>query len=164
MSEFLSSHELINLEEELRAANQALYVYKNSKDGLSKSFKALSLRSGWAIYLWDSEQGLMNLKSSEPPAPKTRLFNEAIKFALARRHFSVFVFPINDKESWLEAKLYFTANSNDFAGVVKCLFILAKDKEHPFLTKSGKLVKLNMGLDGNYVLRNGSWISANDLP
>lgn len=164
MSEFLSSHELLNLEEELRAADQALYVHKNSKDGLAKSFKALSLRTGWAIYLWANEQGLLNLKSSEPPAPKTSSFNEAIKFAIARKHFSVFVFPINDKESWLEAKLYFTKNSNQFGGVVKFLFILPKDKEHPFLLKSGKLVKLNMGLDGNYVLRNGSWISANDLP
>lgn len=164
MSEFFSSHELLNLEEELRAANQAVYVHKNSKDGLAKSFKALSLRTGWAIYLWASEQGLMNLKSSEPPAPKTSSFTEAIKFALARKHFSVFIFPINDKESWLEAKLYFSNFPSQFDGVVKCLFILSKDKEHPFLLKSGKLVKLNMGLDGNFVLRNGSWISANDLP
>ncbi|TDR16298.1 hypothetical protein [Marinicella litoralis] len=164
MSEFLSSHELINLEEELRAADQALYVNKNSKEGLAKSFKALSLRTGWAIYLWDNDQGLMNLKSSEPPAPKTKSFNEAIKFALARKHFSVFIFPINDKDSWLEAKVYFTSNPDKFDGVVKCLFILANDKEHPFLLKSGKLVKLNMGLDGNFVLRDGSWISANDIP
>jgi len=164
MSEFLSSHELINLEEELRTSDQALYVYKSSNDGLAKSFKALSLRTGWAVYLWVSGQGMMNLKSSEPPAPKTSSFNEAIKFALARKHFSVFVFPINDKESWLEAKVYFTNNRDQFSGVVKCLFILPKDKEHPFLMKSGKLVKLNIGLDGNFVLRNGSWINANDLP
>ena len=164
MSEFLSSHELVNLEEELRSTEQALYVHKNNKDGLAKSFKSLSLRTGWAIYLWVNGEGLLNLKSSEPPAPKTKLFNEAIKFASARKHFSVFVFPINDKDVWLDAKLYLTRNPPQFDGVVKSLFILPNDKEHPYLLKYGKAVKLNMGLDGNYVLRNGAWVSANDLP
>jgi hypothetical protein len=164
MSEFLSSHELLNLEEELRVSNQALYVKKQSSEGLAKSFKSLSLRTGWAIYLWVNGQGLMNLKSSEPPAPKTDKFNEAIKFALARKHFSVFIFPINDKESWLDAKMYFSGAPASFDGAVKCLFILPREKEHPYLTQKGRMIELNMGLDGNFVLRNGAWVSANDLP
>lgn len=164
MSEFLSSHELLNLEEELRVANEALYVHKNSSEGLAQTFKSLSLRTGWATYLWVNGEGVLNLKNSEPPAPKTNSFNEAIKFALARKHFSVFVFPINDKESWLDAKLYFAKANEEFNGVVKFLFIVAKDKTCSFLEKKSHLVKLNMGLDGNFVLRDGQWVNANDLP
>ena len=164
MSEFLSSHELLNLEEELRVANQLLYVEKKSNEGLAKSFKSLSLRTGWATYLWAEGEGLMNLKSSEPPSPKTDQFNQAIKFALARKHFSVFVFPINTKQAWLEAKLFFSMTDVNFNGVVKCLFILPVGTEHPFFLKHGKAIQLNMGLDGNYVLRDGQWVSANELP
>lgn len=164
MSEFLSSHELLNLEDELRAAGQALYVHKNSNEGLSKSLKSLSLRTGWATYMWLDGEGLMNLKSSEPPAPKTKEFKEAIKFAFERKHFSVFIFPINSKESWLEAKLYFTKHTPDFSGVVKFMFILPKEKSHQYFDNHGKVIEFNMGLDGNYVLRDGNWISANDLP
>ncbi len=164
MSEFLSSHELLNLEDELRSADQALYVHKNSTVGISKSLKLLSLRTGWATYLWLEGEGLMNLKSSEPPAPKTKEFKEAIKFALERKHFSAFIFPINTKDSWLEAKLYFTKRSPDFSGVVKLMFILPQDKTHQYFDKHAKIISFNMGLDGNYVLRDGKWISANDLP
>lgn len=164
MSEFLSSHELLNLEEELREAQQALYVQKNLSEGLARSFKSLSLRTGWAIYLWSAGEGLLNLKSSEPPAPKTSSFKEAVKFAMARKHFSVFVFPINEKDAWLEAKMYFSTFPSGLDGVVKFLFILPADKQHPFLDKQGKAVELNMGLDGNFVLRDGKWVSANDLP
>ncbi len=164
MSEFLSSHELLNLEDELRVAEQALYVHKNSTDGLAQSLKSLSLRTGWATYLWEDGKGLMNLKSSEPPPPKTRVFKEAIKFAQDRKHFSVFIFPVNHKDSWLEAKLYFSKNNPDMGGVVKFLFILPKGETHKFFQSAGKIIDFNMGLDGNYVLRDGKWISANDLP
>jgi hypothetical protein len=164
MSEFLSSHELLNLEEELRVASQLLYVEKKSNEGVARSFKSLSLRTGWATYLWVEGEGLMNLKSSEPPSPKTDQFNQAIKFALARKHFSVFVFPINTKDAWLQAKLFFSTNDVSFSGAVKCLFILPVGKEHPFFIKHGKAIQLNMGLDGNYVLRDGQWVSANELP
>lgn len=164
MSEFLSSHELLNLEDELRASEQALYVRKNSNEGLPQSLKSLSLRTGWASYLWLEDEGLKNLKSSEPPAPKTKDFKEAIKFALERKHFSVFVFPINSKESWLEAKLYFSKHTPNFKSVVKFMFILPKGKSHLYFEKHGKAINFNMGLDGNYVLRDGKWISANDLP
>ncbi|WP_223788999.1 hypothetical protein [Marinicella meishanensis] len=164
MSEFLSSHELLNLEDELRTASQALYVHKNSVEGLPKSLKSLSLRTGWATYLWVKEQGLMNLKSSEPPPPKTRDFSAAVKFASDRKHFSVFIFPINDKDTWLEAKLFFSRNTPDFSGAVKFLFILPKGSSHQFFAIHGKIIDFNMGLDGNYVLRDGKWISANELP
>ena len=164
MSEFLSSHELLNLEDELRASDQALYVRKSSNEGLPISLKALSLRTGWASYLWLEGEGVKNLKSSEPPAPKTKEFKEAIKFALERKHFSVFVFPINSKESWLEAKLYFSKYTPNFKSVVKFMFVLPKDKTHLYFEKHGKAISFNMGLDGNYVLRDGKWVSANDLP
>lgn len=164
MSEFLSSQELLNLEEELRQTKQAVYVQKNSNEGLTQSLKSLSLRTGWATYLWLEDQGLMNLKSSEPPAPKTKEFKEAIKFALDRKHFSVFVFPINSKNSWLEAKLYLSKNIPEVIGVVKLMFILPKDKTHQYFEKHAKIITFNMGLDGNYVLRDSKWISANDLP
>ena len=164
MSEFLSSHELINLEDELRAATQALYVRRKSNEGLSESLKLLSLRTGWATYMWVDGEGLVNLKSSEPPAPKTREFKEAIRFALERKHFSAFFFTINSKESWLEAKLYFAKHSPDFSGVVKFVFLLPTEKTHRYFDLHGKLIEFNMGLDGNYVLRDGKWISVNDLP
>lgn len=164
MSEFLSSQELLNLEEELRQTKQAVYVQKNSNEGLTQSLKSLSLRTGWATYLWLEERGLMNLKSSEPPAPKTKEFKEAIKFALDRKHFSVFVFPINSKNSWLEAKLYLSKNVPEVLGVVKLMFILPKGKTHQYFEKYAKIITFNMGLDGNYVLRDSKWISANDLP
>ncbi len=164
MREFLSSHELLNLEDELRAANQPLYVHKNSNEGLDKSIKSLSLRTGWACYLWTDGEGLQNLKSTEPPAPKTSEFKEAIKFAQERKHFSVFIFPINAKNSWLESKLYFSSHTPQLHGVAKFMFILPKEKSHKFFTDFGKIVTFNMGLDGNYVLRDGKWISANDLP
>lgn len=164
MSEFLSSHELLNLEEELRAADGALYVYKNSTEGLMQSFKSLSLRTGWAIYLWSNGEGLLNLKSSEPAAPKTAVFKEAINFALARKHFSVFVFPVNDKDAWLEAKAFFSLATDEFNGVVKCLFILSRGNHHHFFDNRAKEIQFNLGLDGNYVLRDGKWVNVSDLP
>ncbi|MCX7555024.1 hypothetical protein OS175_14200 [Marinicella sp. S1101] len=164
MSEFLSSHELLNLEDELRSANQPLYVHKNSNDGLDKSIKSLSLRTGWACYLWTDGLGLQNLKSTEPPAPKTGEFKEAIRFALERKHFSVFVFPINGKDAWLDAKLFFSRHTPELNGVVKFMFILPKEKNHKYFMDFGKIVTFNMGLDGNFVLRDGQWVSANDLP
>lgn len=164
MSEFLSGHELLNLEDELRSANQILYVKKNSNEGLLQTLKSLSLRTGWATYLWLDGQGLSNIKSSEPAAPKTKEFKEAVKFALERKHFSVFVFPINSKDSWLEAKLYFSKHTPDFTGVVKFMFVLPKEKSHPYFDKHAKAIEFNMGLDGNFVLRDAKWISANDLP
>ena len=163
MSEFLSSHELLNLEDEIRTASQALYVRKNSNDGLQASLKSLSLRTGWAVYMWVKGEGIMNIKSSEPPPPKTKEFKEAIRFAYERKHFSVFIFPINDKDSWLEAKLFLPKIEGDFDGVIKFLFILPKEKSHPFFDKKGKLIEFNLGLDGNFVLRDGKWISANDI-
>ena len=51
----------------------------------------------------------------------------------------------------------------DFDGVIKFLFILPKEKSHPFFDKKGKLIEFNLGLDGNFVLRDGKWISANDI-
>ncbi len=164
MEEFLSSHELLNLEEELRAANSALYVYKNSNDGLVQSFKSLSLRTGWAIYLWENNAGLLNLKSSEPAAPKTGSFKEAIKFAMARKHFSVFVFPINDKDAWIQAKVFFSMVGNELDGAVKFLFILSRGQKHHFFETRAQEVKFNLGLDGNYVLRDGNWVSISELP
>lgn len=164
MREFLSSHELLNLEDELRAASQPLYVHKNSNEGLTKSIKSLSLRTGWACYLWTDGEGLYNLKSTEPPAPKTKEFKAAIKFAQERKHFSIFVFPINEKNAWLQAKLYFSERNPELKGVAKFMFILPKDTIHSYFTHFGSQVVFNMGLDGNYVLRDGNWISANDLP
>lgn len=164
MGEFLSSHELLNLEEELRSANSALYVYKNNNDGLMQSFKALSLRTGWAIYLWENGEGLLNLKSSEPTAPKTGTFKEAIKFALARKHFSVFVFPINEQVAWSQANMFFSMINDEFNGAVKFLFILARGQRHNFFETKAKEVEFNLGLDGNYVLRDGKWVNISDLP
>lgn len=164
MKEFLSSHELLNLEDELRTATRALYVHKSNNEGLEKSIKTLSLRTGWACYLWDDEVGLKNLKSTEPPAPKTKEFKAAVKFAQERKHFSIFIFPINNKESWLEAKLYFSRNKPEVQGVVKFMYILPPEKSHNYFRDFGELVSFNMGLDGNYVMRDGKWISANDLP
>ncbi len=95
MSIFFSSQELIVLEEELRNTSQLLYISKNDTVGLVDSLKALSLRTGWAIYLWDKALGgLSNLKNTEPPSPKTQLIGQAIEFAGNRKHFSVFVFPV----------------------------------------------------------------------
>ncbi|MCB1583363.1 MAG: hypothetical protein R3E90_14465 [Marinicella sp.] len=164
MDEFLSSHELLNLEEELRSSNSALYVYKNDIEGLAQSFKSLSLRTGWAIYLWENNEGLLNLKSSEPTAPKTGTFKEAIKFALARKHFSVFVFPINDSDAWNEAHLFFSTIDNELDGAVKFLFILSRGQKHIFFERKAKEVKFNLGLDGNFVLRDGKWVNISDLP
>ncbi len=164
MDEFLSSHELLNLEEELRAANSALYVYKNYSEGLAQSFKSLSLRTGWAIYLWSNKEGLLNLKSSEPAAPKTGAFKEAIKFAIARKHFSVFVFPVNEKDAWEQAKLFFPMVVDEFDGAVKFLFILSRGQKHHFFENKCKEVKFNLGLDGNFVLRDGKWVNVSELP
>lgn len=164
MKEFLSSHELLNLEDELRTATKPLYVHKSNNEGLEKSIKTLSLRTGWACYLWDDTQGLKNLKSTEPPAPKTKEFKAAVKFAQERKHFSIFIFPINSKDSWLEAKLHLSKNTPEVKGVVKFMFILPSEKIHNYFSEHGRLINFNMGLDGNYVMRNGKWISANDLP
>lgn len=164
MDEFLSSHELLNLEEELRSTDRALFVYKSQNEGLLQSFKSLSLRTGWAIYLWEFDEGLLNLKSSEPAAPKTGTFKEAIKFALARKHFSVFVFPINHKEAWAQANMFFSMVHEEFDGPVKFLFILARGQRHKYFETKAKEVEFNLGLDGNFVLRDGKWVNISELP
>lgn len=164
MSDLLSGHDLAHLEDEIRHTDRILYVDKNDISGLSGSLKSLSLRTGWALYLWEIGRGLVNIKSSEPPAPKTESFKDAFKFALSRKHFSVFVFPVIDKEGWLQCKIFLSKQAPDSIEPVKFLFILPRDVEHRYFTEHCQKIEFNMGLDGDFVLRDGRWIRANEIP
>lgn len=163
MRDLLNGHELSHLEEEIRQTERILYVEKNNISGLRNSLKAITLKTGWALYVWENGQGLINIKSSEPPPPRTELFKDAFKFALARKHFSVFVFPVIDKDSWLQCKMFFNENRPDSTHPVKFLFILPRDQAHGFFSDMAHKVSFNTGLDGNFVLRDGRWVSANEL-
>ncbi|WP_154223285.1 hypothetical protein [Marinicella rhabdoformis] len=163
MSTFFSNQELIVLEEEFRNTSQLLYMSKNDTEGLANSLKSLSLRTGWAIYLWDSTNGLSNLKNNEPPSPKTKDISHAIEYASNRKHFSVFVFPVMNKSVWLDTKLYLSKIKALPSEVVKYLFILPKGDSSQFFEKQGKKVELSFGLDGEYVLRDGRWVNSNAI-
>lgn len=163
MSSFFSNQELIVLEEEIRNTGRLLYMSKNDTDGLVNSLKSLSLRTGWAVYLWDGINGLSNLKNTEPPSPKTKEISHAIEYASKRKHFSVFVFPVMNKDVWLDTKLYLSKVKELPADVVKYLFILPKGDSSQFFEKQGKKVELSFGLDGEYVLRNGRWVNSNAI-
>ena len=163
MRDLLNGHELSQLEEEIRQTEQILYVQKNNIEGLHNSLKAITLKTGWALYVWDSDRGLVNIKSSEPPPPRTDVFKDAVKFALARKHFSVFVFPVIDKDSWLQCKMYFNKNTPESTQPVKFLFILPREESHSFFTEKAHKVSFNTGLDGNFVLRDGRWVSADEI-
>ncbi len=158
MAAFFSGPELAVLEEELRVAKQLLYMSRKSSDGLADSLKLLSLRTGWAIYLWSKIEGLANLKNTEPAHNKTQQFDHAIEFASKTKHFSVFVFPILDKADWLDAKLYLSKRDPLLCDNVKYLFLLPRNVESSYFEKYGKRLSLNCGLDGTYVLRDGRWV------
>ena len=128
MNTFFSSQELIVLEEEIRNTSRLLYMNKGDIQGLSESLKSLSLRTGWAIYLWQSGIGLANLKNTEPASPKTEQIDQAIEFATQRKHYSVFVFPVMEKDVWLDTKLYLSKINAIESEVVKYLFILPKNE------------------------------------
>lgn len=163
MTAFFSGQELVVLEEELRNADKFLYMPRSNTEGLSDSLKLLSLRTGWAIYHWGKGVGLANLKNTEPPHNKTQDFDHAVEFAAKRKHFSVFVFPVVDKNDWLDAKLYLTKHGDLSTDVVKYLFIVPKGVDNRVFEKHGQTVSLNYGLDGSYVLRNGQWVDANAI-
>ncbi|MCX7544631.1 hypothetical protein [Marinicella gelatinilytica] len=163
MTDLLNGHELSRLEEEIRQTDQVLYVQKNNINGLNNSLKSITLKTGWAVYVWENTRGLVNIKSSEPPPPRTNQFKDAVKFALARKHFSVFVFPVLDKESWLQCKIFFNENKLESIHPVKFLFILPHDKNHSFFQDKAHKVTFDTGLDGNFVLRDGRWVSADEL-
>src|SRR5690606_41605286 len=91
MSDLLSGHELAQIEEEIRQTEHILYVEKNDISGLSGSLKSLTMRTGWALHVWENGRGLINIKSTEPPPPRTERFKDAFKFALWGKHFSVFL-------------------------------------------------------------------------
>ncbi len=163
MNDLLSGHELAQLEEEIRQTDRILYVEKNDISGLTGSLKSLTMRTGWALYVWENGRGLINIKSSEPPPPRTENLKDAFKFALARKHFSVFVFPVIDKDGWLQCKMFFSKTPPESIDPVKFLFILPRDGKHRFFTDHAQRVNFNMGLDGDFVLRDGRWIRANEL-
>lgn len=163
MRDLLNGHELSHLEEEIRQSNQILYVHKNNITGLHNSLKAITLRTGWALYVWENQRGLINIKSSEPPPPRTGVFKDAVNFALARKHFSVFVFPVIDKDSWLQCKMYFNENSPESTHPVKFLFILPREQKHSFFSEKAHKVSFNTGLDGNFVLRDSLWVNADEI-
>jgi hypothetical protein len=163
MRDLLNGHELSHLEEEIRQTDQILYVHKNNITGLNNTLKAITLKTGWALYVWENGRGLINIKSSEPPPPRTDKFKDAVKFALARKHFSVFVFPVIDKDSWLQCKMYFNEGSPESTHPVKFLFILPRDQHHSFFNEKAHKVTFNTGLDGNFVLRDSRWVSADEI-
>ncbi len=136
---------------------------KNDTEGLTDSLKSLSLRTGWAVYLWDNVSGLSNLKNTEPPSPKTKPIDQAIEFASNRKHFSVFVFPVMEKSVWLDTKLYLSKIKSLPSEVVKYLFILPKGESSQYFEKNGKKIQLSFGLDGVYVLRDGRWVNSNAI-
>lgn len=163
MSDLLNGHELSRLEEEIYQTEQILYVHKNNISGLNNSLKVITLKTGWAIYVWENGRGLVNIKSSEPPPPRTGELKNAFRFALSRKHFSVFVFPVIDKDSWMQCKLFFKENQPTTTQPVKFLFILPRNQSHSFFNVKAHKVVFNTGLDGNFVLRDSRWVSADEL-
>lgn len=163
MSSFFSGHELVVFEETIRESSRVLYMHKSGSQGLQDGLKQLSLRTGWAIYLWHPHAGLANLKYTEPPNPQTQEFGQAIEFAVKRKHFSVFVFPVMNEDDWLNAKLYLSKRDDLSCDVVKYVFILPKGADSRFFGECGEKLSLIFGLDGTFVLRNGEWVDASAL-
>ncbi|WP_395376457.1 hypothetical protein [Marinicella sp. W31] len=162
MSLQLNRKQLLNLEDQLLKTEQVLYVHADNTDGLNMSLKSLSLQTGWAIYVWNNEKGLLNLKNSEPAPAKTADLKEAIRYSVERKHFAVYVLPVISKEIWLEVKILLSGKPDLNLRSSRYLFIVPKNGRHEYLTKHCEKISLSSGLNGNIVLRDGQWVSTSE--
>ena len=162
MSLQLNRKQLLNLEDQLLKTETVLYVHAESTDGLNMSLKSLSLQTGWAIYVWNNEKGLLNLKNSEPAPAKTADLKEAIRYSAERKHFAVYVLPVISKEVWLEVKILLSSKPELNLRSSRYLFIIPKNGKHEYFTKQCEKITLSSGLNGNIVLRDGRWVSTSE--
>ncbi len=163
MSTEISNQTLQNLEREINDSDQLMYMRSDELEVLKDALRSLSMKTGWAIYMHENGKGLTSLKTTEAPLPNTQKLNEAMKHSKSSKHFALYVFPVIEQSQWLESKPapheiaeFNTKNS-------RYLFVLHSTIRTDFFDKYGKKVDFEVGVKGKLMLRDGEWVTSNDL-
>jgi hypothetical protein len=64
--------------------------------GMIEQFRLISRRSGQAVYLWRSEDGLAGLREAQMPVPGCLRLGDALRYISQSLHFGVYVLFIGD--------------------------------------------------------------------
>lgn len=152
---------LVNkIERDVREAETFQYIASDITDEIIDSLRQISIRSGLAIYIWSSEQGLVNIKSRQMPLPATRSILEALKYASKNHYFAVYVFPAINNKDLLEVKStlpsateYLNTNEN-----TRFLFLLNKKANFNFMQANAAEILLHNQNTKKYKLRDSQWV------
>ncbi len=163
-SDSLTLSTINKIEKSIRAALKFQYIKTEKSNQVFHALRQISIRSGMAIYIWKFNEGLMNIKSTESPLPRTKTILDALKYASKNHYFSVYVFPCIEKTVLLEVKstlpnwpeLLKTSDKARF------LFVFAEDLNFNFMLEQGERVDLKNENINVYKLRNSIWVLADE--
>lgn len=148
------------IERKIREADTFQYIASDVTDEIIESLRQISVRSGMAIYIWSSEQGLVNIKSRQMPLPATRSILDALKYASKNHYFAVYVFPAVNKKDLLEIKStlpsateYLKINEN-----TRFLFLINKKSNFNFMSTNANEIALHNQNTKKYKLRDSQWV------
>jgi len=151
------------IEREIREADTFQYIASDVTDEIVESLRQISVRSGMAIYIWSSEQGLVNIKSRQMPLPATRSIIEALKYASKNHYFAVYVFPAVNNKDLLEIKSTLPS-ATDFLKVnenTRYLFLINKKANFNFMSANANEIALHNQNTKKYKLRDSQWVLSN---
>jgi len=150
------------IERQIRDATKFQYIASDNSEEIINSLRQISIRSGLAIYIWSSEQGLVNIKSRQMPLPATKLIIEALKYATKNHYFAVYVFPGINNKDLLEIKstlpMSSTAQFLDVNENTRFLFLINKEVDFNFLKTNGDEIYLYNKNTKKYKLRDSKWV------
>jgi len=148
------------IEREVREADTFQYIASEFTDEIIESLRQISIRSGMAIYIWSSEQGLVNIKSRQMPLPATHTVLEALKYASKNHHFAVYVFPAVNNKDLLEIKSTLP-RATEFLQVnenTRFLFLTSTKSNFNFLSVNANEIALHNQNTKKYKLRDSQWV------
>ena len=153
-----------SIEKRIRNAKIFQYIESSQSEQIIDALRQISIRSGMTIYIWSSDQGLVNIKSRQMPLPATKTVLEALKYATKNHYFAVYVFPGTNVKDLLEIKSTLPSAGN-FLKVnenTRFLFLINESVQFNYLTVNAEKIELVNKHTKKYKLRDGKWVLAND--
>lgn len=160
----LSLSAINKLENTIRECEKILFLKHDQHEKVLSALRKISVRSGMAIYSWQAQKGLVNVKSNEAPLPRTKTIFDALKYANNNHYFSVYVFPVKEKAEELELKASISSWSNllEVNEKARYLFLLPSHGINEYLQRNGQELDLKNKNTHLYKLRNSIWILADE--
>ena len=77
--------------ERILAAQAGLPVFEGDPGALIANFRAIARHSGQSIYLWQPDEGMLNLRESELRVPGCQRLGSALRYVLQSMHFGIYL-------------------------------------------------------------------------